>query len=184
MFNKKLVRNNLRQFEPYNSCYDNDINMEEYENISQIALKIRDTLMSEHYTHSICRCIFQYKIGDNHNFVGQLNTFFRCICHQPVDLCCSPQYGTALWRDILGFHPTPCEELLATPELFFDDFVQETTTFVRFHMDYRFNHMFDVQFRLQFARNCIKHLLCVSKEHEQQNLMSHALEHVFWLQCL
>ena len=147
-----------------------------------MALSIRNKLTSEEYCHDFVSRVFQYKIGKVHEFVSIFRIFFRCLLCDRIKLCCSPQYGTALWSDILGFFTTPDNILLERPEIFFEDYVSETTTFIRFHTDYYYNYIFDDKFRLKFARNCIKELLKVASEHNQIDLVFHCIIHTIQLQ--
>ena len=184
MFNNiNLVRNdNLNAIEPYQSCYDVDISSENREVASTEAVVIRDYLCSREYSKKLTSHVFQYKIGKKGDLISILCVFFRCLLKEPIKLCCSPQYGTGLWHEILGFHSTPSISLIKTPEYFFEDYVSETTTFVRFHTDYYYNDLFNGDFRLKLARNCIEELLYVAKQHKQLELIYHALEYVLQLQ--
>ena len=43
--------------------------------------------------------------------------------------------------------------------IFFKDYITETTTFVRYHNQYRFDYMFGGKFKLQFIKNCVSSLI-------------------------
>jgi len=179
-----LVRNDSKIIiEPYQNRYDVDISSEKRLLADRSALEILRYLSSEEYSKKFVSHVFQYKIRKLSGLVSSFRTFFRCVLHDPIKLCCSPQYGTALWAETLGFFETPNKVLVDTPEYFFEDYVLETTTFVRFHTDYYYNHLFNANFRIMLARNCIKELLIVGQEHNQIHLVSNAITCAIQLQC-
>jgi len=172
----------ITKFRPYKSKYDiSSTTAATRKACVAVAQKFTASLLTKDFAKRFCGEIFYYRLHEG--LVATLRQFFRALLFEPFHLICSPQFGTALSKPLLGFQTTlRCEEFLRSPELYFEDYISETTTFVTFHMKYKFDAMFDSAFRVALCRRCIEVLLNIAAEENQLQNMCDVISHVLVLQ--
>lgn len=114
-------------------------------------------------TYVICGKIFNYRVNKSESFLQNLHDFFSILIYRKLHFYYSPQYGFSFWPNELGFISLKAIDVFFQEEsmlhVFFEDYITETTTFVRYHNQYRFDYMFGEAFRLQFIKKCISSLI-------------------------
>lgn len=122
--------------------------------------------------------ILRYRVAKNESLMENLYKFLYLIKKKPVQFTYSPQYGLSLWPHDVGFQHIPAMEkyLHAAPHHFFADYITETTTFLVYHIDFRFEDIFDKLFRETFLRQSIKNLLLVGVELGRSRLVQSVIK--------
>ena len=126
-----------------------------------IAQQIKQLVLDN--TYAICGKIFNYRINTSESLLQNLYDFFHSLLYTKMHLYYSPQYGFSFWPNQLGFVFLKEMDIFFKNKnklhIFFEDFITETTTFVRYHNQYRFDYMFGGKFKLQFIKNCVSSLI-------------------------
>lgn len=146
---------------------------------------IIDALLDDDHVYKYCSTLFNYRIRKAESLVKNLYLFFHTILYQTVHFTYSPQFGINLWPGHLGyFRNAKIEAILKQKEsLFFTDFITETTTFLRYHIKFRFNHYFGLSFKKKFIFKVTRSLLLfgaqIHKLHVMQHSITNALDLIF-----
>ena len=153
----------LKVYGPFQVSYD-----EPSEQDLQELYKMVDTIISSILTpkvvNSFCKQIFNYRIIKAESFIKNIYDFLYILLYKPVKFTYSPQFGINLWPGKLSYVRLPTIEKMIQPHvsLLFMDYITETTTFLRYHIKFRFNQKFDILFRKKFCRQVIQSLLMFS----------------------
>lgn len=169
--------NNLKFIGPYVSIHQEPSEQELLEGKQQ-AIKIRDIFLSTTYVHDFTKKIFCYRIDKSDSLIQNLYDFFVILLKKPIQLYYSPHFGFALWVFDLGFcrYDPICNILEKNTYVYFEDYITETTSFIRYHYDFRYNFIFKDEFRKQFICLVIQDLLKFSASLGRKDLMASCIE--------
>lgn len=155
---------NLTHIGPYHSIHDEPSQNDLQQGFIN-AIKIKNILLSTDYIHFFTSNIFNYRINKSEGLIQNLYDFFAILLKKEIFLHYSPQYGTSLWVHDLGFLKySKIDDILQTKTfIYFEDYITETTTFIRYHYEFRYDHLFDYSFRINFVKKVVKDLLHFSE---------------------
>ena len=171
----------LKIYGPFQCSYA-EPTPEQQQQCYEVVLRLQNILLGEQCINHYCGKIFNYRIGKATSLVKNLYDFFFVILVKEVKFTYSPQFGINLWPGQLGYTRCPeAEELLHSHvSLVFGDYITETTTFLRYHIKFRYNHIFDNKFRKLFLQKTIASLLhfaiSIGKLHTMQTSIVNALK--------
>lgn len=172
----------LKVYGPFQVSYDEPSHTQ-LRDLHRKVETIITSLLTEEIIDAFCKQIFNYRIKKAVSFVKNLYDFFFILLYQPVKFTYSPQFGITLWPGKLAYVRLPTIETLIQPNvsLLFMDYITETTTFLRYHIKFRFNKKFNSAFRKQFCRKVIKTLLIFSSKIEKMHVMKTGIENALKL---
>lgn len=167
----------LKIYGPCTMSYDEPA-PNELQKIQKDALLIKEMLLDDINVYKYCGSLFNYRIGKAESFVKNLYILFNTILLHDVQFTYSPQFGINLWPGHLGyFRNKEIEEKVQTNvSLLFTDFITETTTFLRYHIKFRYNHMFHHGFKKIYILKVIKALLYFASTVNKVCVMQHSIE--------
>lgn len=156
-------RSNFQKIEhigPYKAMHTEPTE-EEVEAGCEQAYAIKRLLLSKDYVESFCGQIFNYRINISESLIENLYEFFFVLLYKDINLHYSPQFGVSLWVHQFGFQRyKPLENILQKKTyIFFQDYIFENSTFIRYHYEYRFDTVFDFSFRKAFLHRVTHTLL-------------------------
>jgi hypothetical protein len=162
---------------PYHSMHT-EPNEEEIEFGYEQACKIRDMLLTDDFVESFCSQVFSYRINTSASLIQNLYEFFLIVLYRKMQLYFSPQFGFTLWVFQLGFQRyPPIEKILKEKTyIYFQDYIFENSTFIRYHYEHRYDSLFDFNFRKQFLKKVINRLVAFSDRMGRKYLFSSCLE--------
>jgi len=168
---------NLDFIGPYHSIHE-EPGQDEILLGRQNAELIKQMFLSDEYVHSFTKQVFSYRINKSESLIHNFYEFFSIIMKKEMKLYFSPNYGFSLFVFDLGFYTyKKIEDILNEKTyIYFEDYITETTSFIRYHYDYRFNHLFDFTFRLKFIKKIIADLLKFSESIQRKYLVSSCIE--------
>lgn len=122
--------------------------------------------------------LFRYRLAEKDSFMENLYKFVYLIQKKKIQFTYSPQYGISLWPHDVGFQRMPEIEasLQESSHFFFNDYITETTTFLTYHIDFRFMDLFDQNFRYTFLKRSIETLLRVAYLMHRSKLLQDMLK--------
>ena len=169
--------NNIKFIGPYVSIHQEPSENELLEGKLQ-AMKIRDIFLDKNYVHNFTKKIFCYRIEKSDSLIQNLYDFFAILLQKPIQLHYSPHFGFALWVFDLGFYRYKpiCDILDKNTYIYFEDYITETTSFIRYHYDFRYNFIFKNGFRQQFISLVIQDLLEFSESLGRRELIASCIE--------
>lgn len=117
--------------------------------------------------------ILRYRVGVSDSLMENIYVFINIILKKNIFFTFSPQYGVSLWPHDVGFQRFKGLEkaINEEPHHYFNDFLSETTTFIVFHVDFRYSDVFDKKFREQFFRQSLHTILKFGKKEKRLNLV-------------
>lgn len=147
-------------------------------NLKQQVQQIRDLLLSDDIVDDFCKQIFNYRIAKAQSFIKNIYDFLQVILYKQVKFTYSPQFGINLWPGTLSYvRLQSIEQIIANKvSLFFMDYITETTTFLRYHIKFRFNDVFNNTFRKTFCQQVIQCLLRFSQSIHKLHTMKTGIE--------
>ena len=139
---------------------------------------IISSLLTPSIIDSFCKQIFSYRIAKAQSFVKNIYDFLHIILYKPVTFTYSPQFGINLWPGKLSYVRIPVVEKLLQPFVssLFMDYITETTTFLRYHIKFRFDNMFHTSFKRQFCKQVIHCLLTFASSLDKMHTMKTGIE--------
>lgn len=167
----------LQVYGPFQGSYDEPSSYE-MQNLELEVLHIRDLLLSDSIIDDFCKQIFNYRIAKAQSFIKNIYDFLQVILYKEVKFTYSPQFGINLWPGALSYvRLQSIEQIVAKKvSLFFMDYITETTTFLRYHIKFRFNSVFNNNFRRAFCQQVIKCLLHFSQSIDKLHTMKTGIE--------
>jgi len=174
--------NNLKHYGPFTVSNEDPSESEIYNGTNKINT-IQNILLKYENINYFCGIIFNYRIGKAESFVKNLYDFFYIILFKTIKFTYSPQYGINLWPGHLGYLKNETIENIVKEQLsiFFMDYIVETTTFLRYHIKCRYNHMFDIKFRKKYLSAVIQCLLIFGKKNNKLHIMKSCIENTLKL---
>jgi len=138
---------------------------------------IINILLTDEYVYNYCATLFNYRIGKAQSLVKNLYLLFETILSRDVNFTYSPQFGINLWPGHLGYFKNELiENIIRSKEsLFFTDFITETTTFLRYHIKFRFNNYFGLSFKKKFIFKITHALLLFAAKIHKLHVMQHSI---------
>lgn len=130
-------------------------------------------LCSQKGNESFLSQVLRYRVATSDSLMENVYVLINIILKKKINLTFSPQYGISLWPHSVGFQKFKGleERISEFPHHFFNDFLSETTTFIVFHIDFRYNDIFNKQFRECFFAQSLTSILRFGKEHNRLNLV-------------
>lgn len=176
----KGQRSNFNEIEhigPYHSIHE-EPSPEELRNGELESKKIKDIILSNAFISKFVSTVFSYRINKSESIIQNFYEFFTIILRKKIRLYFSPQFGISLWIHDLGFMKYPLLEdtLNQNTYVYFEDYITETTTFVRYHYEYRYDKSWDHQFRMAFAKKTIKDILTFSQSIGRELLVASCIQ--------
>lgn len=171
----------LKVYGPFQVSYDEPLE-HELQELYKTVDSIISSILTQKVVNSFCKQIFNYRIVKAESFIKNIFDFLYILLYKPVKFTYSPQFGINLWPGKLSYVRLPTIEKMIQPHvsLLFMDYITETTTFLRYHIKFRFNQKFDISFRKKFCRQVIQSLLMFSvsikKMHTMKTGIQNALE--------
>ena len=117
--------------------------------------------------------ILRYRVANSDSLMENVYVFINIILKKKIFFTFSPQYGVSLWPHDVGFQRFKGLEkhIAEAPHHFFNDFLSETTTFIVYHVDFRFDDIFDTTFRQEFFRQSLATILKLGAKQKRLNLV-------------
>jgi hypothetical protein len=171
----------LRIYGPCKMSYA-EPTMQQLENMRHDVHNIKSLLLDERNIYKYCGSIFNYRVGKAESLVKNLYDLFHIILYQKIQLTYSPQFGINLWPGYLSYFRNNEIEGIVQQNVssLFTDFITETTTFLRYHIKFRYNHLFNSSFKKSYLSTVIKCLLLfaskINKIHVIQYSIKNALD--------
>ena len=167
----------LQHIGPYHSIHD-EPSPEELSLGNEQSIKINNIFLSDDFVHHFVSNIFSYRINKSESVIQNFYEFFTILLKKKKSLYYSPQFGISLWVYDLGFIKyEPLESILSeNTYVYFEDYITETTTFVRYHYEYRYDNMWNYSFRILFAKKVMRELLKFGKSIKREFLISSCIE--------
>ena len=171
----------LKVYGPFQVSYDEPLE-HELEELYKMVDSIISSILTEKVVNSFCKQIFNYRIVKAESFIKNIFDFLHILLYKPVKFTYSPQFGINLWPGKLSYVRLPTIEEMIQPHvsLLFMDYITETTTFLRYHIKFRFNQKFDISFQKKFCKQVIQCLLkfsiSIRKLHTMKTGIQNALE--------
>lgn len=167
----------LKVYGPFKASYK-DPSKEQMQQLHSTVDNIISSLLTPSIVDSFCKQIFSYRIAKAQSFVKNIYDFLHIILYKPVTFTYSPQFGINLWPGKLSYVRIPVIEALLQPlvSLLFMDYITETTTFLRYHIKFRFDNMFNACFKKQFCRQVIECLLTFASSLQKMHTMKTGIE--------
>ena len=149
----------LKVYGPFQASYE-DPSEHQLQNLQRMVNKMVSLLVTPEIVNSFCKQIFNYRIAKAQSFIKNIYDFLYVLLYKPVKFTYSPQFGI-LWPGKLSYVRLPSVEAMLQPLVssFFMDYIAETTTFLRYHIKFRFNSVFTATFKKQFCQQVIECLL-------------------------
>jgi len=169
--------NEIQHIGPYHSIHEepstDELRLGDIE-----SKKIKDIILSEHFISKFVSTVFSYRINKSESVIQNFYEFFTIILKKNMRLYFSPQFGISLWIHDLGFMKYPVLESILNQNtyVYFEDYITETTTFVRYHYEYRYDGMWDHAFRMTFTKKIIKDILKFSKSIDRELLVASCIQ--------
>ena len=112
------------------------------------------------HTYNLCGKVFNYRVDTSESLIQNLYEFFYTLLYTKFKFCYSPNYGFTLWPGTLGFIRIDGVSSLVKDKLhiLFEDYITETTTFVRYHYECRFNTIFQ-SYKIPFLKAVMHSLI-------------------------
>ena len=153
----------LKVYGPFQVSYD-EPSEQDLQELYKMVDSIISSILTPKVVNSFCKQIFNYRIVKAESFIKNIYDFLYILLYKPVKFTYSPQFGINLWPGKLSYVRLPTIEKMIQPHvsLLFMDYITETTTFLRYHIKFRFNQKFDISFRKKFCRQVIQSLLMFS----------------------
>lgn len=172
----------LKVYGPFQASYDEPSRIQLEELYKEVETIIT-SLLTDEVIDAFCKQIFNYRIKKAESFIKNLYDFLYILLYQPVNFTYSPQFGITLWPGKLAYVRLPSIEKIIQPHvsLLFMDYITETTTFLRYHIKFRFNNKFNSGFRKQFCGKVIKTLLMFSNTIKKMHVMKTGIENTLKL---
>lgn len=128
--------------------------------------------------HAFVSQILRYRVAKDESLMENLYKFLYLVRKKKIEFTYSPQYGLSLWPHDVGFQRIGAMEqsLQANPHHFFSDYITETTTFLLYHIDFRFPEIFNDSFREAFLLQSIRNLLRVGLSLDRSKLLQSVLK--------
>ena len=128
--------------------------------------------------HVFVSQILRYRVAKDESLMENLYKFLYLVKKKTIQFTYSPQYGLSLWPHDVGFQRIEAMErsLQANPHHFFSDYITETTTFLLYHIDFRFPEIFNDAFREAFLLQSIRNLLRVGIRLDRSELLRSVLK--------
>lgn len=171
----------LKVYGPFQVSYDEPLE-HELQELYKTVDSIISSILTQKVVNSFCKQIFNYRIVKAESFIKNIFDFLHILLYKPVKFTYSPQFGINLWPGKLSYVRLPTIEEMIQPHvsLLFMDYITETTTFLRYHIKFRFNQKFDISFRKKFCKQVIQSLLkfsiSIRKLHTMKTGIQNALE--------
>ncbi len=165
---------NIKYVGPYRTTHEEPTN-EELQNGIELAHALMKTVVANSY--KICGQLFNYRVHTSESFIQNLYEFFYILMYAKFQLCFSPQYGFSLWPTALGFVKLQeVKDLLQNRlHIFFEDYITETTTFIRYHYECRFNYIFQ-SYKMLFLKQVVAALIQFGASISRQQLMTNCIK--------
>ena len=171
----------LKVYGPFQASY-NEPSEQEMQNLYKTVDNITSSLLTQKVVNSFCKQIFNYRIVKAESFIKNIYDFLYILLYKQINFTYSPQFGINLWPGKLSYVRLPTIENMVQPHvsLLFIDYITETTTFLRYHIKFRFNQNFNTAFRKAFCRQVIQCLLkfavSIKKMHTMKTGIQNALQ--------
>lgn len=122
--------------------------------------------------------MLRYRVATDDALMENMYKFIYLIQKKKIQFTYSPQYGISLWPHDVGFQRMPEIEdsLRESSHFFFNDYITETTTFLTYHIDFRFQDVFDKSFRYAFLAKSMHTLLTFGKQLNRARLVHSMLK--------
>ena len=174
---KRSNFNNLDFIGPYHSIHE-EPGQEDILLGKANAKRIKELILSDDYIHAFTSQVFSYRINKSESLIHNFYEFFSILMKKEMKLYYSPNYGFSLFVFDLGFYSYDKVEKILNEKtyIYFEDYITETTSFIRYHYDYRYNHMFDHAFRLKFIKKVVADILNFSNTIQRKYLVSSCIE--------
>lgn len=167
----------LKVYGPFQASYE-DPSEHQLQNLQRMVNKMVSLLVTPEIVNSFCKQIFNYRIAKAQSFIKNIYDFLYVLLYKPVKFTYSPQFGIALWPGKLSYVRLPSVEAMLQPLVssFFMDYIAETTTFLRYHIKFRFNSVFNATFKKQFCQQVIECLLSFANSINKMHTMQTGIE--------
>ena len=167
----------LKVYGPFQGSYE-DPSEHHLQKLQSIVDNMILSLLSPETINSFCKQIFNYRIAKAESFIKNMYDFFYVLLYKPVKFTYSPQFGIALWPGKLPYVRLPIIETIVQPLVssLFMDYITETTTFLRYHIKFRFDHVFHITFKKQFCQQVIECLLSFTNSINKMHTMKNGIE--------
>jgi len=166
--------NNIKYVGPYHTTHA-EPTADEIAYGKQLAHEVMQFILD--HTYQICGQLFNYRVHTSESFIQNLYEFFYIIMYTKFKFCYSPQYGFTLWPSTLGFVTLQEMTTLMKEKLhiLFEDYITETTTFVRYHYECRFNTIFQ-SYKLTFLKAVVQSLITFGASMHRKHLMTDCIK--------
>lgn len=147
--------------------------VQEMVNAKALIGKFAEYICSPYGNECLLSQILRYRVGVSDSLMENIYVFINIILKKNIFFTFSPQYGVSLWPHDVGFQKFKGLEKLINeePHHYFNDFLSETTTFIVFHVDFRYNDVFDKKFREHFFCQSLHTILKFGKKEKRLNLI-------------
>ena len=166
--------NKLKYVGPYRSNHA-EPTAEEIAYGEKVAHEIMEFLLQ--HTYNLCGKVFNYRVDTSESLIQNLYEFFYTLLYTKFKFCYSPNYGFTLWPGTLGFIRIDGVSSLVKDKLhiLFEDYITETTTFVRYHYECRFNTIFQ-SYKIPFLKAVMHSLIQFGASIGRQQLITDCIK--------
>lgn len=148
----------IKKLKPYEDSHQEPTDAEYAYACDVVKNKLRPYLNSRKFSHNFIKQLFRYRINTCESLMHNVIELFSIMLRKKISFVYSPDKGISIWPMELGFFKDKyIEDIFKDKEHFyFADYIHETTTFVRFHFKWRFDHVF---LKKIIINNCIHDML-------------------------
>ncbi len=167
----------LKVYGPFQASYEDPSDYQMQQLCSTVDSMV-SAILTPDIVNSFCKQIFNYRIAKAQSFVKNIYDFLHILLYKPVKFTYSPQFGIAFWPGKLSYVRLPTIESMLQPLVssLFMDYITETTTFLRYHIKFRFDDVFNVAFKKQFCQQVIECLLTFANSINKMHTMKTGIE--------